>query len=289
MPPSSKHEAICEMFRSHPELAAEIVDRSLGISLPRYREARLRSETVTEDRLAELSADAVVEYWAAERNFAVIVEVQNDPDKDKPYSWPFYLMGLRYRLKCPVKLLVVCTSRRVAAWASRPIDLDHPGMTLRPIVLGPDQIPQVLEPDEAARSPELAVLSALAHGHREDAGKTLESLIDAYGVLDDDHRALYHDVVSAVLPQATRHYLETLMKLKNYEYQSDFARHYFSEGKAEGAVEAVAKTILMVLSARGVCVSADVRDRIVGCGDLAQLEAWAQRAGVVTTAAELFD
>ncbi|WP_329246996.1 hypothetical protein OG417_52715 [Actinoallomurus sp. NBC_01490] len=92
-----------------------------------------------------------------------------------------------------------------------------------------------------------------------------------------------------MLPQAARHYLETLMKLKNYEYQSDFARHYFGEGKAEGAVEAVAKTILMVLSARGVCVSPDVRDRIVGCGDLAQLEAWAQRAGVVTTAAELFD
>ncbi|WP_329249195.1 hypothetical protein OG417_02695 [Actinoallomurus sp. NBC_01490] len=84
MPPSSKHEALCEMFRSRPEFAAEIVDRSLGIPLPRYREARLRSETVTDDRLAELHADVVVEYGEAGRNFAVIVEVQNAPDEDKP-------------------------------------------------------------------------------------------------------------------------------------------------------------------------------------------------------------
>lgn len=156
------------------------------------------------------------------------------------------------------------------------------------MVLGPDQIPQVVEPDEAVRSPELAVLSAMAHGGREDGAKTLESLAEAYGALDPDHRALYHDVVSAVLPQAAQHYLETLLKLKNYEYQSDFARHYFDKGKAEGRARGAAKAILIVLAGRGVPVSPDLRARIVGCGDLAQLEAWAERAGVVSTAAELF-
>jgi hypothetical protein len=83
------------------------------------------------------------------------------------------------------------------------------------------------------------------------------------------------------------------VKLKNYEYQSDFARHYFGQGKAEGKVageaDGVAKAILTVLSARGVCVSADVRARILGCDDLAQLEVWVERAGVVSTAAQLFD
>ncbi|WP_433175724.1 hypothetical protein [Actinoallomurus sp. CA-150999] len=83
------------------------------------------------------------------------------------------------------------------------------------------------------------------------------------------------------------------MKLKNYEYQSDFARRYFDDGKvegrAEGEVEGAAKIILMVLSGRGICVSPEARDRITACRDLAQLEAWAQRAGVVSTASELFD
>jgi hypothetical protein len=100
-----------------------------------------------------------------------------------------------------------------------------------------------------------------------------------------------------MLPQAARHHLETLMKLKNYEYQSDFARHYFGNGKAEGRAEGhaegqiaeAAKIILMVLSGRGVCVSPAARDRITACRDLAQLEAWAQRVGVVSTGAELFD
>jgi hypothetical protein len=154
----------------------------------------------------------------------------------------------------------------------------------------------VVEPDEAARTPELAVLSALAHGGRQDGGKTLETLVDAYRALDADHRALYHDVVSATLPQAARLYLEALVKLKNYEYQSDFARHYFGQGKAEGMAEGkvvgeaegVAKAILAVLSARGVCVSPDVRARILGCGDLAQLETLVKRAGVVSTVEKLF-
>lgn len=83
------------------------------------------------------------------------------------------------------------------------------------------------------------------------------------------------------------------MKLKGYDYQSDFARQYFGEGKAEGRAEGevsgAVKMILMVLSGRGICVPSDVRDRITGCTDLAQLESWAQRAGVVAAAGELFD
>ena len=295
--PSSTHEAICELFRSRPELAAELVGDRLGVPLPRYREVRLRSENVTDDRLAELRADAVVEHWDAERNFALIVEVQLKKDAEKLYSWPFYLMGLRYRLRCPVKLVVVCPPRSVAEWASQTIDLDHPGMRLTPLVIGPEQIPVVIEPDEAARNPELAVLSALAHGAGPDGPKTLDVLPDAYGALDRDHRALYHDVIFAVLPLAARSYLETMMKLKGYEYQSDFARHYFgegnaegkAEGKAEGEIAGAVKVILMVLSGRGICVSPDVRDRIAGCTDPAQLEVWAERAGVVSTAGELFD
>jgi hypothetical protein len=82
------------------------------------------------------------------------------------------------------------------------------------------------------------------------------------------------------------------VKLKGYEYQSDFARHYYgkgkAEGKAEGQIECAAKMILMVLSSRDICVPADVRERITACTDLAQLETWAQRAGIVATAAELF-
>lgn len=168
---------MCEMFRHRPNLAAEILSGPIGLPLPDWREARLRSENVTDDRLAELRSDVVVEYWRMGRDFAVIVEVQLSDDRDKHFSWP----------------------------------------------------------------------------------------------------------------ETARLYLETTMKLKGYEYQSEALRKSYGDGKIEGKAEGAARVILRVLARRGVCVSAEVRDRITACTDLAQLDVWADRAAVVTTAQLLFD
>ena len=60
------------------------------------------------------------------------------------------------------------------------------------------------------------------------------------------------------------------MKTGDYEYQSDFARRYVAEGKAEGLAEA----ILDVLAARGFEIPSDVRaDRSVyRCGTARNLD-----------------
>ncbi|MQY06032.1 hypothetical protein [Actinomadura macrotermitis] len=286
--PSSLHEALCEMFRDRPELAAEVLTSSLGLAIPAYRDAQIRSGGVTDDRMAELRADVVVEYADQERKFAVIVEVQLGHDAAKGYSWPLYMMGLRQRLRCPVMLLAICPKRPVARTYMRPIDLGHPGMTLTPLVVGPDQIPYITDPEEAVRTPELAVLSALAHGALPEGRAVLAALPDAYSALDRDHRALYHDLVQTALPEAARRFLAETMKLKNYEYQSEFAREYFGKGKVEGQLEATAKLILRALAAQGVCVSNEARERIAGCRDLEQLEAWFDRATTVSSTRELF-
>ncbi|WP_285491800.1 hypothetical protein [Actinomadura sp. NBRC 104425] len=263
-------------------LAAEILGDTLGVPLPEYREARLRSENVTDDRLAELRADAVIEYWEKTRRFAVIVEVQLDHDRGKHFSWPAYMMGLRARLRCPVILLVLSPDQTAAKWCARTIDLGHPGMTLTPIVLGPREIPYVTDPEHAARVPELAVLSALAHGAAPGGAEVLSALPDAYAALDGDHRALYHDIVVAVLPETMRRHLEARLKLKNYEFQSDFARRYFGLGKAqgkdEGKTEGTVEMILVILAARGIEVPEDVRARITGCEDPELLKEWGRRA-----------
>jgi len=57
---------------------------------------------------------------------------------------------------------VVTVDAAIAAWAARPIRTGHPGFDLVPIVLGPEAMPWVTEPDQARKNPELAVLSALA-------------------------------------------------------------------------------------------------------------------------------
>ncbi|MBX3250911.1 MAG: DUF4351 domain-containing protein, partial [Myxococcales bacterium] len=58
---------------------------------------------------------------------------------------------------------------------------------------------------------------------------------------DDAKALIYHDLVRASLNEAARRALESFMETKGYEYQSEFARKYFGEGKAEGKAEGEAE------------------------------------------------
>lgn len=79
------------------------------------------------------------------------------------------------------------------------------------------------------------------------------------------------------------------MIIKGYEYQSEALRQSFAEGEARGEAKGAARIILRRLAGRGLCVSPEIRDRITGCTDIAQLETWSDRANLVTTARQLFD
>ncbi|MGH3874653.1 MAG: hypothetical protein ACRDSR_24660, partial [Pseudonocardiaceae bacterium] len=106
--------------------------------------------------------------------------------------------------------------------------------------------------------------------------------------------------VLAALPLAARSYLETLMTTQAHEYQSDFARRYFFQGRAEGEAKGEAKgrtegraegkagAVLGFLDARGVDISADARTRITECGDLDQLDIWIRRAVTADSIHDLF-
>ncbi|MEU8055888.1 hypothetical protein [Microbispora bryophytorum] len=67
-------------------------------------------------------------------------------------------------MACPITILMVCPKARTAKWAAAPIRTSLPGYTLTCQVIGPDQIPAVTHPAEAAAHPELAALSVMAHG-----------------------------------------------------------------------------------------------------------------------------
>ncbi len=90
----------------------------------------------------------------------LINEVQLGIDPRKRFTWPEYAMGSRAAHSCPVSLLVVAPDPDVAAWCAEAIETGIPGFVLRPPVLGRGSIPIVTDPIEAARRPELAVLSA---------------------------------------------------------------------------------------------------------------------------------
>lgn len=75
------------------------------------------------------------------------------------------------------------------------------------------------------------------------------------------------------------------MTTGTYEYKSDFARRYFSQGKTEGEAQA----LLTLLAARGIQVPDDARERITGCTDLDQLDTWIRRAASADSVSDLFD
>ena len=81
--------------------------------------------------------------------------------------------------------------------------------------------------------------------------------------------------------------------MKGYEYQSDFAKKYVAQGRAEGLaegrVEEAARALLTVLRARGIHVPDHLRERILAQKDPETLERWLEKAAVAASAAAVLD
>jgi hypothetical protein len=300
--PSLTHDALLQLFRNRPTLAPELLRDVLHTPVPAFDHVRVGDATLTEIVPTEYRADLVLLLEGADGGApaaALVVEAQLGRDADKRWSWPVYLASLRARLRCDVALLVVTSDSAIAGWAATPIDTGHPGWVLVPLVLGPQAVPVVREVSAAERSPELAVLSVMLHGHGEDALDVAEAALAAARDLDDERSRLYADLVLASVDEAARAILEALMASGNYEYQSDFARRYVAQGKAEGKAEGIAEgkaegraeggahAIFAVLAARGLDVPDEVRVRITACTELARLDAWLARAVTASSAAEV--
>jgi hypothetical protein len=276
------HEAIVNLFRENPLLFASLANDALHV--PAGASLRPEQSVLNDITPAEYRSDGVLSVRGprGEPLSAGVFEVQLQRDEDKPYSWPAYVTNARYRLRCPVSLIVVAIDRAVARWCARPIAIGQAGFVLRPTVIGPDAIPVVVSLDAARASPELAVLSVAAHGRDDGAEKIALAALGAAAGLDKERRGLYADLVYLFLSDAARVAAEVLMQQGRYEYQSDFARGYVAEGKAEGKAEG----LLVLLEVKGFTVPAALRERILGCTDLAQVNTW---YGKVKSAARLED
>jgi hypothetical protein len=187
-----------------------------------------------------------------------------------------------------VTLVVVAGDAAVATWAAKPIETGHPGFTLAPLVLGPGTVPIVRDEQEAARRPELAVLSVLIHGRAPEALDIAKAALAAARTLDEDRAALYIDLVLAFVDDAARAVLEDLMASSNYQYQSDFAKRYVAQGEVRGRAAGLREAIVHVLLARSLALSEVGRARLEGCDDIPTLTAWLERAATARSEAEVF-
>lgn len=285
--PSMAHEILVDLFKNRPSLAPEILVEALGVSLPPYTEARLASPDLTEVQPAEYRADVVVVLLEGSRPVRVIiVEVQLSVVPRKRLSWPAYVTVSRAIHGCPTDLLVVAPDPSVAAWCAEPIEIGVPGFILRPPVLPRSSVPVVTEPEEAVRRPELGVLSAMAHGETDQGAAIAAAVLPAIRELDDDRAKLYYDLVYNSLNEAARREMEMI---KDYEYQSDFAKKYVAQGRVEGRAEEAARNLLSVLRVRGIAVPDAVCERILAEKDPERLERWLDKAAVATSVNEVID
>jgi hypothetical protein len=127
----------------------------------------------------------------------------------------------------------------------------------------------------------------MAHGESEQGAAIAAAVLPVVRGLDDERARFYGDLVPSSLNAAARRALEAMMK--GYEYQSDFAKKYVAQGRAEGEAAARARDVLTVLEARGIAVPERAHERILAQKDPERLERWLQRAATAPSLAEVLD
>lgn len=283
--PSREHELLLLLFQNRPQLAAELLREVLHVEPPPYAKVRIGSAELSEIDPVQYHADLVVILDDDAPVLGIVVEVQLARDTDKRFVWPVYVVNLRARLKCPVCLLVVAGDDGVARWAEKPIELGG-GNRFVPLVLGPSSVPAVTDPVQASADPELAVLSAIAHGRSEDVSKAVRIALAveaAASRLDEKRGRLYCDLAWTWLSPDARRELKMIDPDK-YEYQSEFARSWVAygreegrtEGKAEGNAEGRAGLICRQLAVRFGPLTPEVETQIRSAS-ISELDAIGER------------
>jgi hypothetical protein len=299
---------LVELFRNWPELAAVLLRDVAHVELPAYTEARIESADFSQLAPTEYHADLVVLLVDGAPVLGIVIEVQFTPKARKRFTWPLYLTALRAKLECDTCLIVIAPSVEVARWAADPIRVG-PGSSVVPIVVDPTRIPIIVDRERAIHAPELAVLSAMAHGqgHVETALEIALAAAAGLAVVPEDRAVLYYDLITAALSDAARKAF--LMLPQGYQWQSEIGRESFQKGVEKGIAQGVEKGIaqgvekgiaqgraaekaadvLEVLDARGLVVTDAEREHILGCADLEQLARWVRRAATVSVIDALFE
>ncbi|MCC3770230.1 hypothetical protein [Streptomyces sp. UNOC14_S4] len=303
---TSNHEASHRIFQERPELLAPVF-RILGVPLPAEASVEVLSADVTEIRPLERRVDSVlrIEPRGGDDGFLLAIEAQGRCDRAKSVSWAYYLSFLKAKYSCPALLLVVCQDKATADWAAGPFRLGLDGwtaLTVHPLVLGPGNVPMIVEPEEAAQDLALATFSAMTHGRHQDAKAILEALAQALDTADKDSVEYYSQLLEIGLgdtrarkiwrEQMTIHNFfpgrGTLFEEKLLEGQAESRAEGLAEGRAEGEAKGRAQMVLRVLDGRGVLASPEIRERVMECTDLDTLGRWFDLALTVSEAEGIF-
>ncbi|GAA0981833.1 hypothetical protein GCM10009555_050630 [Acrocarpospora macrocephala] len=290
---SATHEGLIGIATLDPGRTAHALRTLFELSIPSTEDARIISGDITQRAPTEYRADAAILYGTKSDRLGVIVEVQLHTDQHKRISWPACITSLRARDKCPTCLVVICQDRATATWAATPIEIGHPGLTLVPLVIGPDNTPVITDLAEAISNIGLAAISAITHNNHPEIDTILRTFTEALATIDPDTAPRYAEYVTTSLTGPAQKEMERLMATQSFLYQHEYAQKLLAEGKAEGkaegAVEKETRILLMMVETREITLSEDERQRILECGDETVLDSWVKRAMFADSAKEIFE
>jgi hypothetical protein len=236
-------------------------------------------------------ADAIVivaDKATGEPALVIIIEPQGRDDPTKEFSWPVYVTVARRHLRCQrALLLVICPDPDEAKKCRRLISTGHPGFDLIPAVIDPLNAPGV-----GSASPYLAIFAAFmgAMNMEEDRGARafLTAVRESTASVADRKRL--STIMLNLASDAARRRLETMMT--TMEWKSDFIEGFVQEGLQkglqQGEVKAKSEDVLKVIDSRAINLTAEQREQVTSCTDIAQLDEWFDSALTADTAADIF-
>ncbi|WP_405535779.1 hypothetical protein OG787_18540 [Streptomyces sp. NBC_00075] len=288
----SSHEGLHRICQKDPAGFTRTLQRVLHIPIPEPRDFAVLNADLTEIEPIERRVDTLLRAETDEGTYLLVVESQGEQDKEKRSSWAYYLSYLYAKYRWEPVLIVLTQSRATARWAAQPIRLGLPGwhsLTVRPLVLSPENVPLVVDQAQAERDVFLAAFSAMTHGKGPGAAAILKPLAAALETTDPEGAGMLAQFVESCLGDAqAKQIWKELMMPVNYFFRHEVAEKVREEGREEGVEKERASMVLRILDWRGIAIPDSVKDRVEACSDLGQLEIWARRAVNATNAEDLF-